>query len=264
MANVGAGAVTAGDVVVTVGSSGAIRKVLDAPWLDDLERTWCYVSSEEGWFAGGAVNNAGLAVDWVRQCLYPDLPHARGYRRLLLDAASVPAGADGVLILPYLGGERSPHWDTPLSGVVHGLRLDHTRAHLARAVLEAVAFCLADVWEAVGGGHPAGQPVPLTGGITRARLWAQIVADVLGIPLAPVEAADASALGAATVGWRALVGRGEAPPRPATAEGPPASSDRTTGSHAAPVVWPDDERHALYVARHDEFRRLYEGLTAGS
>jgi gluconokinase len=88
--------------------------------------------------------------------------------------------------------------------MIYGLRLGHGRGHLARAAMEGVAHCLADVRDALPAAAPDAGPTRLTGGITRTPLWAQIVADVVGEPLAAIEAADASATGAALVGLRAL------------------------------------------------------------
>ncbi len=247
LANLGAGAVDAGQVVVTVGTSGAIRRIVDRPWLDPHERTWCYVLVEGHWFVGGAINNGGLALQWVRERFYPDLPADAGYEPVLQDAASIAPGAGGVVVLPYFTGERSPHWNADARAAICGLSLHHTRAHVARAVLEGVAFCLADVWEALADESELVESARLTGGITRAPIWAQIVADVLGIPLAPVEIADASALGAAILGHWAL------------------GNIQTFGVCQTPKVStttfePDSERHAFYLRRHRVFQTLYRLL----
>jgi gluconokinase len=236
LANLGAGAQTAGQVVVTVGTSGAVRELVSAPQLDEEERTWCYVLTEGGWFAGGAINNGGLAVQWARDRFYPDLPPDSGYAQMLADAAQIAPGADGLLCLPYLTGERSPHWNADARAVLHGLTLGHSRAHMARAVLEGVAFCLADVWEALGA---QADEARLTGGITRSPVWAQIVADVLDVPLVPIEAADASAIGAALLGFNAL---GQAV---------------RVAVDSAPLIAPDPARHAVYAERHRAFQTLY-------
>jgi gluconokinase len=232
LANVGAGASTPGEIVVTVGTSGAVRKIVDRPLLDPRERTWCYVLDAGRWFAGGAINNGGLALQWARDQLYPD---EASYDHLLADAAQIAPGADGLICLPYFTGERSPHWNPEARAVMHGLSLRHTRGHLARAVLEGVAFCLADVWQALGGGQAA----RLTGGITRASLWARIVADVLGARLSLVDAADASAVGAALVGHHAL------------------GNALTLKVEPSTVIAPYEGRHALYASRHQVFQSLY-------
>jgi len=251
LANLGSGAAAPGQSVITVGTSGAVRRVVDQPLLDPQQRTWCYLLAEQRWFAGGAINNGGLALQWVRERFYPELPGEEGFTRLMADAASVPAGAGGVLLVPYFSGERSPHWDAQARALLVGLGLEHGRAYIARAALEGVAFCLADVWEALqrealqGENQPAELPVVhLTGGITRSQLWVQILADVLGVRLAPVEAADASVVGAAMLGQWAL---GQAGSLEELAQSVP----------PGPLVEPDGERHAAYVEEHRRWQGLY-------
>jgi gluconokinase len=219
MANLGTGIGTPGQAVVTVGTSGAVRQLADRPWIDPAERTWCYVIDEGHWLIGGAVNNGGLALEWTRAALYPDLEPEAGFHQLLADAGAIAAGADGVFFLPYLAGERSPSWTPNDRAMAYGLRLGHGRAHLVRAGMEGVAHCLADVWNVLPAPAATGEPTRLTGGITRSPLWAQILADVIGEPLMAVEAADASATGAALLGLRAL---GNVPPGtlPAVPAGP--------------------------------------------
>jgi gluconokinase len=205
LANLGSGAVSPGDRIVTVGTSGAVRKIVDQPWVDPLGRTWCYALMNGRWFAGGAINNGGLTMQWVREKFYSDVPGDGGYQTMFEEAAAVTPGAEGVMMLPYLTGERSPYWDPDATAVILGLGLQHSRSHIARAAMEGVAYCLANIWEVLHGSlRDGGKPVFLTGGISRNPVWSQIVADVLGVPMRSVEAADASAVGAAMVGHLAL------------------------------------------------------------
>jgi gluconokinase len=244
LANLGSGAYLPGQSVITVGTSGAVRHLLDRPVLDRFERTWCYLLDEGCWFRGGAINNGGLALQWVRQRFYSELPEAEGYERMWIEAASVDAGAAGLLALPYFVGERSPHWNATARAALVGLGLEHTRAHIARAVMEGVAFCLADVWEALAESSPLGVPSRLTGGITRSQLWRQIVADVLGVRLACLEAADASAVGAAMLGLQAL--------------GVVDAYSLASRMEPGVIIEPDPERHIFYEKRHTAFQALYQ------
>lgn len=249
LANLGAGAMLPGQNVITVGTSGAVRRLVDEPLLDPQERTWCYVLEEGHWFAGGAINNGGLALQWIREKFYPRLSGEAGFEQLLEEAARIPPGAGGVFLLPYFTGERSPHWDPEVRALLAGLRLEHNRGHIARAALEGVAFCLADVWEALNVTARPQEPVRLTGGITRAPLWAQILADVLGVRLAIVEAADASAVGAALMGQRAL--------------GIVTQAEMLQRAPLGQIFEPDPERHAFYRERHADFQRLYRQIAKG-
>jgi len=298
LANLGSGAAAPGQSVITVGTSGAVRRLVAQPLLDEGERTWCYLLAEKRWFAGGAINNGGLALQWVRERFYPELAGEAGYERLFAEAASVPAGAEGVLLLPYFAGERNPHWDPAARALLVGMGLEHGRAHVARAVLEGVAFCLADVWQALEekrnittegiaehpgriqdiqdaqdkgrgfnlkGGEVAKEgskeigeeaalvdaPIHLTGGITRSALWIQILADVLGERLAPVETADASAIGAAMLGQWAL--------------GQAGSLEEAAGRvKPGEIIAPDRPRHVAYARQHKRWQRLYEQLKLSS
>lgn len=156
---------------------------------------------------GGALT-AGASVSWFREAFCPAQSHAAAGRgedpHLALEqaAAGVPAGADGVLFLPYLMGERSPIWDAAASGAFIGLSLAHGQAHLYRAVLEGVSLALQHNIEA---GRQAGQVLDpyliVVGGAARSDLWMQIIASVTGLPVRTlvddVEAAHGAALLAA-------------------------------------------------------------------
>jgi gluconokinase len=250
LATLGTGVTQSGQTVISVGTSGAVRKIVDKPWFDPSERTWCYLLTDEpetpGWFIGGAINNGGLALEWVRDKFYPDLVGAAGFEQLALDAASVPPGAEGVFLLPYFAGERSPHWAPQDRGVFYGLGMGHTRVHVARAAMEGVVNCLADVWDALYGLETMHDVVHLTGGITATRLWVQILADMLGVPLMVLDVADASAIGAGLLGMYAL-GLIQADEIPGRVE-------------PGPVYAPDSERHAFYRQHHREYKALRRGM----
>ncbi len=253
MASFGTGLARPGQTVITVGTSGAVRKIVAEPWFDPGERTFCYLLDDGPekplWFIGGAINNGGLTLQWVREKLYPELAGAAGFDQLKSDAESVAPGAEGVFMLPYFAGERSPHWAPKDKGMLYGLGMQHTRAHIARAAMEGVANCLTDVWDALYGSETArGEMVRLTGGITRTPLWAQILADMLGVPLMALEVADTSATGAALLGMRAL---GQIGP------------DQVAATvEAGPVYTPDRRRHEFYKQHHREYRALRRGMVA--
>ena len=137
LAIIGAGSIRDGQVVITVGTSGAVRKLTNAPLLDALERTWCYVLDERKWYAGGAINNGGLAIQWVRERLYCDLPDDHAYQQLMEEAEQVPLGANGIMALPYFTGERSPHWN-PNARRLRGLSLTLIRTCSGRSSVSAL------------------------------------------------------------------------------------------------------------------------------
>jgi gluconokinase len=257
LANLGAGVSWPGQSVITVGTSGAIRRIAAEPYLDiaataagspsqPQERTWCYLLTKERWFAGGAINNGGLAVQWVREKFYPELSITAGYQRMFTDADEIPPGSAGVTLLPYFAGERSPYWNADARAAITGLGLEHDRRHVARAVLEGVAYRLGEIWEALGK-TGLDEPARLTGGILQSPDWAQIVCDVIGFPLTAVETGDASAIGAAMLGFTAL---GFAP------------SLEIQASRVLPgMSWqPNPDNHAIYLAGLERFRKLYAAL----
>ncbi len=246
MANVGTGLTRAGQAVITVGTSGAVRHLVDHRWVDPSERTWCYILDEEHWFIGGAINNGGLALDWVRRLLYAELPPDAGFRQLAADAGAIEPGAEGAFVLPYFTGERSPSWTPDDPALLYGLRLGHGRAHLARAAMEGVAHCIADVWHALPPPAQTAEVTRLTGGITRTAVWAQVLADVLGVPLMALDTTDSSATGAALVGLQAL-----GLPFPADAGLVP----------PGPVYAPGAD-HAFYVGHHRAYDALRDTMRA--
>jgi gluconokinase len=247
LANLGSGAALEGHSVVTIGTSGAVRRVVNTPLLDPQARTWCYVLLEGRWYAGGAINNGGLALRWAVERFYPELEGDKAYGRLFADAAEVPAGAEGVTVLPYFTGERSPHWNPQARAVIAGLGPTHTRAHIARAVLEGVAYSLADVWGIISKQGQLRLPARLTGRVTHAPVWAQIIADVLNVPLALTDAADASATGASMLAQLAM--------------GYAGSIDELAAQvNHGRVIEPDARCTHIYEAGHQQFRNLYAGI----
>ncbi len=206
LANVGVGAISPVVAGLSLGTSGAVRVVVDEvpARLDGL---FCYVLDEQHWVLGGAVSNGANVLDWLGETLGPaDLDPTAAALRTQDLAAAAPAGSDGLVCLPYLEGERAPLWDAEVPGAYLGLRRAHTRAHLARAALEGVAAGLGVVVDRIHDLTPV-RRVLATGGALVAPLWRQLVAGAMRRPTTVVHVAEGSALGAAAVG---LVGLGAA------------------------------------------------------
>lgn len=132
------------------------------------------------WYTQAAILSAGLSLQWLRDILQLS-QQANAYATLSNMAASVPAGADGIIFLPYLSGERTPHQNPQASALFFGLRAHHTTAHLARAVMEGVCFALLDclnLFEQKGNA-----PIVLSGGIVQSDVWCQTAAEVWQRPL---------------------------------------------------------------------------------
>lgn len=188
-----------GNGSVTLGTGGQIMVATDRPMPDELGRihTFCHAMPDR-WYQLGATLSAGMSLRWLRDRLRLGNDHP--YATLDRLAAEVPAGADGLIFLPYLVGERSPIMDPAATGAFLGLSLHHRRAHLARAVLEGVAFSLRATRDAVLEAGGQCDSWLGTGNGLSSRLWRGILADVFGEPLSFVDAPERSGVGAALLG----------------------------------------------------------------
>ncbi|MBD1909137.1 MULTISPECIES: xylulokinase [unclassified Leptolyngbya] len=181
-----------GSVQLTVGTGAQIITPLAQPDADSSLRTHLYRAAlPQQWYRLAAIQNAGLALEWVRGILGFSWPEVYS------EANLVPPGCEGLTFLPYLTGERTPHLDPHAKGSWTGLGLHHTRSHLMWAALEGVAFAIKQGLEAIA---PADAPIPhlrLAGGGTLEPAWRQLLATVLQIPLYSITVPAASARGAA-------------------------------------------------------------------
>ncbi|MFH1228479.1 MAG: xylulokinase [Planctomycetota bacterium] len=201
---IGTGIVTAGIISVNIGTSGVVFAYSDKPLFDPDGRihTFCHAVPRK-WHVMGVMLAAGGSLRWFRDNLgIPEIEIARRrkvdpYEILIESVKEVPPGSEGLVFLPYLSGERTPHSDPDARGVFFGLSLKHTKNHLVRSVLEGVCFGLRDSLEIMKGlGIPV-KEIRLSGGGARSKIWAQILADVLNKEIVTVEPAEGSAYGAA-------------------------------------------------------------------
>jgi gluconokinase len=203
LANLGVGAVRPGVAACSIGTSGALRLMVEGPAVDPQRRVFCYALLPERWIVGGAINNGGAVLRWAGEALAPDLgPHAEA--QLLELAGKVPAGSEGLLMLPYLLSERAPHWGSVARGAYVGLTRHHGRGHLVRAGLEGVCLQLALVLASVRDAGNEVREIRATGGFARSGLWRQMLADALGMPIGFPAGHEGSAFGAALLAMDAL------------------------------------------------------------
>ena len=203
LANLGAGAVRPGVAACSIGTSGALRVAVEAPAVDPEGQVFCYAMVPGRWVVGGAISNGGAVLRWAAEALAPEL--GPGSEAALLDlAAQVPAGSDGLLMLPYLLSERAPHWDSHARGAYVGLTMAHGRGHLVRAALEGVCLQLALVLASVRAAGNEVREIRATGGFARSPLWRQMLADALGMDVGFTAGHQGSGFGAALVGMEAL------------------------------------------------------------
>ena len=242
---VGVGAVQPSIWALTLGTSGVIFAPCNHPYSDREGRAHAFPHAlPNRWHMMGVMLSAAGSLAWYRDTLCSDT----SYDSLLEEVVDVPAGSEGLVFLPYLSGERTPHADPMATGAFVGLTPRHTRAHMTRAVLEGVAFGLRDNMVLL---QDAGLPVPkelrISGGGTKSRIWRQILADVLDTALTGVQVSEGAAFGAAIL---AGVGAGIWPSIPMACEAIIKPKFTTQ---------PSDNRH-IYAGLHKRFAALYQYL----
>jgi xylulokinase len=197
-ATAGAGVVSPLDAYNYIGSSSWISFVSREPLYDPQQRTFTFAHLDPEYvFPTGTMQCAGGSYDWLERLLRGDAQD-KLYEEMETLASTVEPGAQGLFFLPYLIGERSPHWNPRARAAFVGLTMAHGRAEIARAVLEGVAFNLRIILDALLAQGAPFQALRLIGGGARSPLWRQILADVFGLPLLhPKLLVEATSLGAA-------------------------------------------------------------------
>lgn len=246
LANLGVGAVRPGVAACSIGTSGALRLMVERPAVDQQRRAFCYALTTDRWVIGGAINNGGVVLHWAGEALAPDLGE-HSEPQLLELAAKAPPGSDALLMLPYLLSERAPHWSPVPRGAYVGLTRAHRREHLVRAALEGVCQQLAIVLQSMRDAGNEIREVRATGGFARSPLWRQMLCDVLGLPVGFPEGHEGSGFGAALLGMAAL--------------GLVDSIDRAADLvRLDEVLEPDPHAAAVYAAMRPTFAALYDAL----
>jgi gluconokinase len=196
----------------TVGTSVAFRAPAAARTPDPAQRLWCYPVSRDYWVVGGAGSNGGNVLDWAAR-LFGAEDRLAG---LLRDALALPVDP-ALVFLPYLNGERSPLWRDDLRGALVGLASHHGPVDVARAALDGVAGAVQELAAAVAACVTEPAAVRLTGGFLHDAGWAQLVTDALGVATSVPDPEEATATGAAVLGWLSLGRAAPQPPSPARA-----------------------------------------------
>ncbi len=191
-AMLGSGLSQLGMMQLTVGSGAQIVTPQAHPIADPHLRTHLYrTAMPNQWYTLAAMQNAGLALDWVRNLL------GLTWQQAYAEAFTVAPGCEGLTFLPYLTGERTPHIDPNARGAWVGLGRHHGRSHLMRAALEGVAFAIKQGLEAIADTGTPSTELRLAGGGTLEPAWRQLLADVMQVSLYSVTVSAASARGAA-------------------------------------------------------------------
>jgi xylulokinase len=249
---VGVGAVAPGVIALSLGTSGVIFAATDRPLVEPRGRVHAFCHAvPDRWHMMSVMLSAAGSLRWFRDALAPGV----AFGELAASAAEVPVGSEGLVFLPYLTGERSPHPDPLARGAFVGLTVAHDRRHMTRAVLEGVAFGLRDGLDLMTqAGMPAPSEIRASGGGTASPLWRQILADVLGAEIATVNTTEGAAYGAGLLaavgaGWFATVDAAcEALVVPTRAASPGPDAPRYAEAHAI--------YRELYPALAPSFRRM--------
>ncbi len=198
-AAIGAGIVAGGDGVCSIGTSGTLFVHAERAVADPEGGLNAFCAAVPGgWHLMGVVLSAGGALAWfAEKVLGETAAEGAVFDRLFAEIADLPAGAEGLLFLPYLAGERSPHMDPDARGAWVGLSLAHDRRHMARALVEGVGFAFADCLARMRDLGLEPRRLLLAGGGARNPRWREILAAQLDRPLLPAAAEDGPALGAA-------------------------------------------------------------------
>ncbi len=248
LANIGTGVWDSDKAALTIGTSGAVRTTGDHPVFHPRQSLFCYPLTKDLFVTGGATNNGGYVLQWyARNFMQRELVSEEDYDWFVKEAHKVPAGAEGLIFLPYLQGERAPVWDAEARGVFFGLNALHREQNMMRAVIEGVSFALYHVFQSLeeSSGHIG--TICASGGFVQSPLWVQMLADIFNRRIVVTNIADASSIGAALLGFYAVsVIRSWDEVKRRIPEGK--------------IYYPMTMEHAIYMKYFEIYRNLYPAL----
>jgi gluconokinase len=250
LANLGMDAIDPAALVLTIGTSCAVRRGSPTPYTNPASRLFCSVLDHDRFIIGAASNSGGVVLDWAIRLLDPGSAETSPGERgdLLREAGQVET--NGLLFLPYVAGERAPLWDVYATGMFSGLRLHHQRAHLLRAVVEGILFNACWLAEDIVSHQSEAKGLITTGGVLHTDWIQRLAAEIFDLPVYDGSRSDASSRGAALI------------------------ADIAAGQAAWPLAEPARDpvarpsAAASFKARYQEFRRVcelnYPGARPGS
>ncbi len=244
LANLGIGAILPGEVAVSVGTSGAIRQITKGFKISENRETFCYSFTEDYSIVGGPTNNGGIALQWLKDLLN----YEGSFEEFLAEAKQVAPGAEGIVFLPYINGERAPLWNQNAKGNFYGMTLTHKREHFIRAVLEGITLNLYQIGKALE--RIAGEPekIYVNGGLARSPLWLQMMADVFGKEVFVPESHHSAAWGAA---WTALV----------AIEKVDSFADIKKNIPMGEVIKPNKQANEFYKSMYEKYEMMAKDLS---
>ena len=244
LANLGIGAISPGEVAITVGTSGAVRQFANGFRINEERETFCYAFTEDYSIIGGPTNNGGIALQWLK-----DLVNYQGsYEDFIAEAEKIQPGAGGIIFLPYINGERAPIWNQQATGNFYGVSITHKQEHFVRAVLEGITFNLYQIEQALERLAGKSETIYVNGGLARSAFWLQMLADIFGKEVYVAETHHSSAWGAA---WTALVAIGQVSSFEEIKESVKLGS----------AISPNEENHRIYQNIYNKYKRLAEDIS---
>lgn len=234
LANLGSFAMDPQTLSLTIGTSGAIRRAMRQASNRHQKIFW-YHLDEETLIEGGASNNGAVLLEWFSKNFLNEKIDSDVF---IERAVKIPAGAEGLIFLPYVNGERAPLYDPDASGIFFGIKQHHTIEHFMRALLEGIGFALFSIAELMEGTGGTYTKLVASGGFTQSNEWVQIIANIFGKPVNVNNIENASALGAAMIGFKAIGETYEFSEEPMK------------------VFEPDLSAHGLYKMQFKRFRKI--------
>ena len=250
MAALALGADQPGKVAVALSTGGTVITTVMSPLSDPRMHTLCHAYKDR-WLMMGAMMSAGSSMSWLKDnVLLSAAETGTSQSELTFEelagwAQDVPAGSNGLFFLPYLSGERTPHMNPNAKGCFIGLTLSHTRAHMARSIMEGVIYSLHNSVEVLQELRLPVDEVLCYAGGSKSQTWRQIMADVFALPIQWRLFSDYSALGAAAAAAKAF--------------GADISLENSYGSLTESLL-PRSENAQIYMARRSMFKRMYDQL----
>jgi gluconokinase len=240
--NIGSGCTTADRFALMVGTSGAMRAVVESAPVETPPGLWCYRVDRKRYVLGGALSNGGGVYDWMKRNLA--LPASQD--KIEAELASMPPGAHGLTVLPLFAGERSPGWRADARAMISGLSAHTSSVEILRASLESVALRFREIYDLMTGsfGEP-GELVASGGALLHSPAWSRMMADAMGRRIITCLEPEASARGAALL---VLERMGIIP------------DVRRVSARMGPAFDPVPDHQRLYEAQLEQQRQLYARL----
>ncbi len=243
LANLGIGAISSGEVAITAGTSGAIRQFTNGFSINDKRETFCYAFTEDYSIIGGPTNNGGIALQWLKELLN----YEGSFDDFTKEAEKVAPGAEGLIFLPYINGERAPLWNQQAKGNFYGMSITHKKEHFVRAVLEGITFNIYQIGQSLENLAGAPEKIYVNGGLSRSKLWLQMLADIFGSEVYVSESHHSAAWGAA---WTGLVALGKVASFEKIKENIPMGS---------PII-PNENSHKTYLEIYKKYDVLAKDI----